>query len=222
LHCSETTLGAPSATPNMFLNLSLFTAAMGGMGRIWTVFGGSVSRMLKAKAQRVFPVLILMQSGFRPAGCERICWNDFDWQRKTVRTSEKNLERAIPLSNWASRELAAWKRKHAKHDTHRVYPHHIELAHKELRLLRQAHGLPDSLTFGALRRLTYFRLYKAGVNPQLAARIMGNSVEIAMRHYISLETLNAHKAVRALEPRPQSVPKKRKRKAKKLRQHKAA
>lgn len=127
MHCSETTLGAPSATPNMFLNLSLFTAAMGGMGRIWTVFGGSVSRMLKAKAQRVFPVLILMQSGFRP-----------------------------------------------------VYPHHIELAHKELRLLRQAHGLPDSLTFGALRRLTYFRLYKAGVNPQLAARIMGNSVEIAM------------------------------------------
>lgn len=162
---------------------------------------GDVDKLMQAaKDHKIFPVLVLMQSGFRGVGSSQVKWSDI---RLTAKPSvdvpiEKERTRTIPLSAWATRLLKAWRKKHP--DDFFVYPFGLSQCQHDLMELRIAHQLPAAITLQSLRRLTYRRLYEAGVSPQLAAKIMGSSVPVAMKHYVDLETLNAHEAVKALQP----------------------
>lgn len=160
-----------------------------------------IAKLLRmAKNAPILPALVLMQSGYRSTGCVRTTWKDVNLGSKptAVVPIEKGRTRIIPLSPWAAGLLRSWRRKHA--DDHFIYPFSLDQFHEDLKRLRRVHGLPESLTLGSLRRLTYSRLYEAGVSPQLAAKIMGSSISVAMKHYVDLETLSAHDAVRVLRP----------------------
>jgi integrase len=155
-----------------------------------------------AKNDTIFPVLVLMQNCFRPSGCTRVTWSDLRTGSPAhIRVKEKDLVRHIPLSPWASRELLNWKKKHppASPDE-RIFPYGVNTAHIRLRRLREKHNLPESEVLGAFRRLSYLRLYEAGVDPQRAAKFMGNSVQTAMKHYVDLAHLTDQDAARALDP----------------------
>lgn len=145
-----------------------------------------------ARGHRLYPVLVLMCSGFRLSGVRRLEWEGVDWPARTVRVTEKRLERVVPLSSWAIEALQACRARGP------IWPFGAGLAHRDLAGLRQRLGIPPALTFGAMRRAAYTRLYQAGVPPQKAARIMGNSVQVAMRHYVDLESVHAHDAAEVL------------------------
>lgn len=153
--------------------------------------------MRAAKGHRIYPVLVLMQSGLRPAGIPRVRWEDVDLAGPRVKVTEKSATRHIPLSSWAAAELKAWRAAHPNDLA--VYPWKECMLHRDLQRLRERSSLAG-VTHGALRRLTYTRLYQGGVSPQLAAKIMGNSVAVAARHYVDLEALDASTAVEALSP----------------------
>lgn len=162
----------------------------------------------KAKGHALYPVLILVSSGMRPIGCTRVLWKHIRFGAKPYidRAFEKKRARDIPLSQWAAKALQACKG--SKTDDQRVFPYHIDVATKYLRQLRK--GIDETLTFYPIRRLANMRLYQAGVPPQVAAKIMGNSVEVQMRHYVDLEALDAHEHVEALAPPSKTVKKRSK------------
>jgi integrase len=155
---------------------------------------------VQAENRAIYPVIVLMCSGLRTVGCTRLQWKDLELngQKPLVRVPlEKGLKRTVPLSQWAAEKLAAWKLKHPpKSDHFRVYPGDSNNAGRDLRTLR---GTNNKLTFGAMRRMASTRLYQAGVTPQLAAKIMGHSVRVALQHYVQMEAMNAHAAVQALD-----------------------
>jgi len=154
--------------------------------------------MVAARGHRLYPALVLMQSGFRPAGIPRVRWDDLEFGAvPRVRVTEKSQTRHIPLSPWAARELKAWRAAHP--ETAKVWPLAETMLHRDLQRLRERERIP-AVTHGALRRLTYTRLYQAGVSPQLAAKIMGNSVAVAIRHYVDVDALDASRAVESLSP----------------------
>lgn len=150
-----------------------------------------------ARKKAIYPFIILMCSGLRPVGCTRVKWKDIDLADKPVIRVpiEKNEYRTIPLSAWAAEKLAAWKLTNQPSENFLVYASSVNNACRRLRNLRGA----SAVTFGAMRRMAYTRLYAAGVTPQLAAKIMGNSIQVALKHYVLLETMNAHEAVAALD-----------------------
>ena len=159
-----------------------------------------------AKNQSVYAVLVLMCSGLRPVGVTRLRWTDIHLGEKpTVRVVEKSVTRIVPLSEWAREKLAAYKLRRPPADQEaKVFPFSSNYAGARIRALRGS----STITLYALRRMAYTRLYQAGVSPQLAAKIMGNSVRVALRHYVDLEAMNAHEAVKALdfEKPPQKPP----------------
>ena len=61
--------------------------------------------------------------------------------------------------------------------------------------MRRAAGLPDHVTMQACRRTFLKTLFENNVPVQLAANLAGNSLEVIQKHYVELETLNAHSVV---------------------------
>lgn len=152
--------------------------------------------LVKTYNRAIYPVIVLMCSGLRLAGCTRVRWCNIHLGEKPFIEvpAEKGASRNIPLSEWAAQKLSTWKLRRApSHEEARVYAGSTNAACRLIRELTE-----KQLTFGALRRLTYTRLYKAGVNPQLAAKIMGNSIAVALKHYVDLSVIDAHEAVIAL------------------------
>jgi integrase len=151
-----------------------------------------------AREHRLYPVLILLCSGLRPAGACRAVWEDIDWTARLIRVAEKRRERHVPLSTWATAALRPLRGRGP------VWPYCRVIAHRDLAALRRALGLPPGLTLQAIRRATYTRLYRAGVDPGRAARIMGSSVAIVLRHYVDLDAVSAHDAAEVLSRGPVS------------------
>jgi len=155
----------------------------------------------------VFPVLVLMQSGFRPIGCTRVRWCDMTTDSKPmVKVREKNVETTIPLSQWALTELLRYKAAHPPpSDEVHIFPYQRDWATEMIARLRKK--VAPGFTLYALRRRAFLRLYQADVSPQKAAKIMRCSVATALRHYVQLERMDAHDAAETLAPTPVNVTK---------------
>ena len=150
------------------------------------------------KSSQLWPVIVLCLSGFRPKGACRQTWErlELDQAEPDALVKEKGDERQIPLSPWSAGELLAWKS--ARDASGRIWPMHHDTAHDEMAKIRKAGGLSKNTTLQACRRTTEYKLYKDGVSPQLAAKIMGHSVQTAERHYVRFHMLNARGAVQGL------------------------
>jgi len=157
-----------------------------------------------ARENSAFPSIVLCLSGLRPRGTSRVRWSDVDLFKRTITTFEKSKGRTIPLSLWAVKELAAWKatRPPASEDDLIVSSH--SWLYKWMHKITKAH---PGVTLQALRRAFLRKLYEDGVSPQLAAKLAGNSVTTIAKHYVSLETLDAHAVVDTLDfGHPQATP----------------
>jgi integrase len=153
-----------------------------------------VTRLLNAaRGSPLLPVLVLVLSGLRPRGALRLRWQDVDLKQRQVRSFEKGRERLIPLGPWAVAQLKPLVAEGP------LWPFSHDTAHDVLRALREARGLPGTLTLQSLRRAATARLYAAGVPPQQAARLQGHSVATAERHYVEIASLEARGAAAKLD-----------------------
>jgi integrase len=145
-------------------------------------------------------LVLAVGCGLRMIGTCRVKPADVDFDARTVRVMEKKRERIIPLGTWAAGELRDWLASHEwrKVDTAKII--------KIVATIREEANLAADVTCQALRRTAVKKLWENGVSPQLAARIMGHSVEIAQRHYLQLETLNARDEVNFLDFGPKAKP----------------
>ncbi|MBE7464404.1 MAG: site-specific integrase [Planctomycetes bacterium] len=165
-----------------------------------------------AQHTELLPVVVLMLSGCRPIGVSRLLWKDVDLKKRVVWVKEKNESVPMPLSKWAAGKLEHWRR------TRKPEPQPDDILagttregmDKALKYLRLANGLPRTITWGALRRLVDFRLYKAGVSTQAAGAQMRHSPETAQRHYVEWKLLTSHEVadVLSFEPAAQAKPRK--------------
>ncbi|MBE7466709.1 MAG: hypothetical protein HS116_24840 [Planctomycetes bacterium] len=175
---------------------------------------GMVERLLElAKPTVLYPAAVLMVSGCRPIGVDRLVWADFDAKARTVTIFEKGQRTPVPLSRWAVNELAAWRKSRSPcpPDDAKILPSTRYGMDNALKYLRQATGLPDEVTWGALRRYADFKLYQAGVSPQAAGAQMRHSPSTAQRHYVDWKRLTSHETAEVLSFG--GGPKNRKRKA---------
>jgi len=138
-------------------------------------------------------ILLCLAGGLRPRGASRVKREHLDLDSKSLMVFEKGRERVIPLSDWFVSEVKTWLQTHEWH----IYC--ADEVWKRLQKLRKAHGLPSHVQLQACRRTFLRKLFEAGVAPQLAANLAGNSLEIIQRHYVSLETLNARSVVNVLD-----------------------
>lgn len=142
------------------------------------------------KESEIYPYIVLcMGAGLRPIGSSRVKRDDLDLNGRTLVVYEKKRERVVPLSQWVVNELTVWLAT-------RKWPsmHFSNISHRlaEIRVLT---GLSSHVTMQALRRTFIKKLFDAGVAPQMAASIAGNSLEVIVKHYVQLETMNAKSVV---------------------------
>lgn len=158
--------------------------------------------IMAARTNEAFPALILCLSGFRPCGTQRVLWSHIDLKQQRATVSEKSRARTIPLSDWAIGELKTWKASRKPADTDFVFYGCQAVLYRCMAKIRKARGC-SKVSLQALRRACEYKLWKEGISPQLAARILGHSVQTAARHYVDLETMDAKPAVNVLNFAPQ-------------------
>lgn len=166
----------------------------------------------------VWPVIVLcLGAGLRPRGAAKRRWDEIDLEARTITVTEKKRTRIVPLGEWACLELTAWREAHKADEA--VYPFHHDTAFDQIRQIRKAAGLPDSVTLQALRRAAANRLIDS-VEPRIYSLVMGHSLEVAQKHYLLRTSAKAHAAVNeALDfrERPKSLPQKLPQKRKRIR-----
>lgn len=157
-------------------------------------------KLLKAARQSpAFPAIVLCLSGMRPRGASRITWKDVDLDTGTIRPNEKGRERIIPLSDWAKGELKKWRASHPPHDeSEPVISSHSAL-YKWMKSVKTSAGFEKGVSLQALRRTFLHRLFSAGVSPQVAAKLAGNSVQTIQKHYVDIGTMNANEAANVID-----------------------
>jgi len=143
-----------------------------------------------ARETSIYPhILLCIAVGLRRVGASRVRSEHIDLEERTLIVFEKRRERIVPLSEWFVRELKAYLERQPWQ-----YFHPDTIGHR-FQELRDAAGLPSHVTLQALRRTFLKKLFDAGVAPQLAASLAGNSIEVIQKHYVELETLNARSVV---------------------------
>ncbi len=168
-------------------------------------------KFLKAAQPELKPIIVLCAgAGLRARGALRLKWSNIDTKRRLLRVFEKSRERVVPLSPWVCAQL-----KPGEPDTpiwpfgHKVVFHHAARAAKRA-------GVPAA-TLQACRRTFLWKLFKANVSPQLAAKLAGNSIQVIAAHYVNLAALDASKAVLHVDFSPTAD----KKRDKKNRKHRA-
>lgn len=152
-----------------------------------------------ARGSPAYPAVVLCLSGLRPRGASRLVWQNIDLETGTVKILEKSRERVIPLSQWAKTELKSWKTLHPpKVETEGVVSSHSAL-YKWITAAKKAAGFKKGVGLQALRRTFLHRLFSAGVSPQLAAKLAGNSVATIQKHYVDISTMNANDAANVID-----------------------
>lgn len=160
--------------------------------------GEWIARVLdhaRDRQDQIFPVLVLLLSGLRPKGAVGVRWGDFDWEARVVRTNEKKAERRVPLSSWAVGLL----RPLAGRAEDPVWPFNRFTAFDALARIRSEIGAPEGITLQSFRRAAAVRLWEGGAPVQVAARIMGHTIQTATRHYVDLDALGASGSAELLD-----------------------
>jgi integrase len=154
-----------------------------------------ISTLLDATLEHwIYPYVLLgLGCGLRPAGAARVRWEDFDFSGQRLHVHEKSRERWVPLSDWVVGELAGWRKAYM---WQRPHPNTIQ---KTFGKLRRKAKLPPAVSLQALRRTFIKRLWTAGVPPQQAASLAGNSVAIIERHYAQFDVDTARDVVNVLD-----------------------
>jgi site-specific recombinase XerD len=147
-----------------------------------------------ARPTDIYPfILLALCCGLREIGASRVRPGDVDFVGRSVMVTEKSIARAVPCGQWFCAELQGWLSKNEwKH-------YHADTISHRLADLRAAHGLPAHFCFQNLRINFIEKLWKAGVAPQMAASLAGNSVEVIQKHYCRLDRLNARGIVDLLD-----------------------
>ncbi|MEN6537472.1 MAG: hypothetical protein ABFD89_27720, partial [Bryobacteraceae bacterium] len=148
----------------------------------------AVSKLLEhLKGTDIYPAVVLILSGLRPVGSGRITWEQISLDHSHATVTEKNESRLLRLGKWATAELSRWHELAGK-PVGEVWPFTRLYLFVRFRRLADAAGC-QGLTLQGLRRHVSQRLYAANVAPQIEAKVLGHSVQTAMRHYVDLAAL---------------------------------
>lgn len=123
---------------------------------------------------------LLAATGCRRSEIATLTWDRVDLVGRLVSVQGKTGRRRVPLHPDVVAELATWERRGER--VHGVAVNTVAQLTLRLEQACEAVKVPKFSAHG-LRRAGVTRMYRAGVDPAVAAAVFGHSPTTAMRHY---------------------------------------
>jgi integrase len=149
-----------------------------------TPSGGDVERVLSvlrtgpAWAWRA--AFLLAATGCRRSEIATLAWAQVDLSARVIVVAGKTGRRRVPLHPDVAGELAGWERVGER--VLGCAPNTVAMLTVRLQAACAAAGVQAFSAHG-LRRAGVTRMYRAGVDPSVAAAVFGHSPTTAMKHY---------------------------------------